>query len=334
MGIKARKRIVGWVGLLLGAWAGLGLAAEPAVLSDGIEARDPSSRFWSVQFDNDLLSGTHRDEDYSWGLAATFAHDEMSATQFGLIAMTPRDLTIKEPQANDRPYASLVFMTRAGIEVDAAAGRATYSSVTLGVLGLDAAEFLQRHIHSAFGGKDPQGWQHQVSAGGEPTARLVRAEQWLLVSSAPWAWGRPEIKATLSGSAGYLTEGSASVSMRWGRVESAWWTHTPELTDYIATPLKPATGRLNAQPDLYFFAGGRLKMRAYNAFLQGQFRHSDVRIESGDLSRWQGEAWAGLVTGWSTLRITYTLRLASREVETGSAARTLLWGGIAVDKSF
>lgn len=330
---RARKRVTGWVGWLLGAWAGLSAAAEPAVLSTPGEGREPS-RFWSVQFDNDLLSGTHRDEDYSWGLGATFAHGETSATQVGLIAMTPRDLTMDDPQVNDRPYASLVFVTRAGIDVDVAAGRATYSSVTFGVLGLDVAEFLQRRIHSAFGGKDPQGWQHQVSAGGEPTARLVRAEQWLLVSSAPWPWGRPEIKATAGGSVGFLTEASASVSLRWGQIDSAWWAHTPELTDYIATPIKPFTGRPLAQPDLYFFAGGRVKARAYNAFLQGQFRHSDLTIKSSDLSRWQCEAWAGVVTGWSSLRVTYTLRLATREVDSGSAARTLLWGGIAVDKSF
>lgn len=330
MGNRTHNLFLSSVAVLLGAWAGPGLAAGPAILS----APDSASRSWSVQFDNDLLSGTHRDEDYSWGLGLTFAQDTKSATQVGLIAMTPRDLTVAVPLPEDRPYASLLFVTRAGIDVEETQGRATFSSITVGMLGLDAAEFLQRQIHGAIGGQDPRGWSHQISAGGEPTARILRAEQWLLLLAAPWTGGRPELKATLTGSAGYLTEIGAGLSLRWGRIESPWWTHTPELTDYIATPIGAFAGRRQGQPEFYFFAGGRVKARAYNAFLQGQFRHSDVRLASDDLARVQGEAWAGVVTGWPTLRITYTLRLASREVDTGNPARTLVWGAIAVDKAF
>ncbi len=318
--------------LVLGAWAGLSHAAEPAIFSSRAAEAPATQRSWSIQFDNDLFSGTHRDQDYSWGLAATFADSATTATQVGLIAMTPRDLLVDEA-TSDRPYASLVFVTRAGMQVDEVAGRATYTSVTVGALGLGAAEFLQKNVHAALGGKEPHGWSRQVSNGGEPTARIVRAEQWLLVSGAPWAGGRPEIKATLSGSAGFLTEGSAAISLRWGRVTSAWWSHTPELTDYIATPIKTFNG-VAVEPDVYFFTGARLKARAYNALLQGQFRHSDVRVAADDVSRLQGEAWAGIVTSWSTLRVSYTLRIASPEVETGPASRTLLWGSIAVDKTF
>lgn len=318
--------------LLLVASAGLAQAAERVDFS--VAAADTRSRSWSVQIDNDLLSGTHRDHDYSWGVAVSFADSARSTTQVGLIAMTPRDLGSTQGQEHDRPYASLVFATRAVMEVDEGAGHASYTSLTLGVLGLDVAESLQKHVHRVLGGEQPRGWRHQVSAGGEPTARIVRAEQWLVTPAAPWNWGRPEIKLSLSGSAGYLTEGSAAVSLRWGRLESAWWSHVPELADYITTPLQPSSRSAGQWPDLYFFAGGRLKARAYNAFLQGQFRHSAVRVAADDFARVQGEAWVGLATGWSRLRVTYTLRLASREIESGPAARTLLWAGVGVEGSF
>ncbi len=84
----------------------------------------PVERGYAVQLDNDLFSGAHRDEDYSWGGAVTYASprpgplmrpmhkargfldrylvpDESSrtdwapaqqATQVGIIAMTPESL--------------------------------------------------------------------------------------------------------------------------------------------------------------------------------------------------------------------------------------------------
>ena len=58
--------------------------------------------------------------------------------------------------------------------------RARFSSFTFGMIGLHAAETLHRHVHRPIGNEMPQGWEHQISAGGEPTARYVEAQQWLL----------------------------------------------------------------------------------------------------------------------------------------------------------
>ncbi|MGH8310351.1 MAG: lipid A-modifier LpxR family protein, partial [Steroidobacteraceae bacterium] len=88
----------------------------------------------SFQLDNDLFSGEGRDRDYSWGLAVTFASPGSKrfiapvdrvrgqlaswlprgttrpshisrASQLGILAMTPEDLTISDAQSDDRPYA-------------------------------------------------------------------------------------------------------------------------------------------------------------------------------------------------------------------------------------
>ncbi len=48
----------------------------------------------------------------------------------------------------------------------------------------------------------------------------------------------------------------------------------PELTD-IAVPMPIDTHQ--ARAEMYMLAGVRVKARAYNAFLQGQFRESTVR---------------------------------------------------------
>jgi hypothetical protein len=315
----------------------------------------------ALALDNDLFSGMGRDSDYSWGATATFASGQPNrffapldrlrgrfaswlpddgssarlsrASQLGILAMTPEDLERSDAQPEDRPYASLVFVTSGEMRVREAAGRARFTGLTVGVLGTGAAELAQRTIHEVTGGELPNGWEHQISEGGEPTARFVYAEQWLL-GQAPRSGGR-EVKLTAGGSAGYLTEASASVSMRWGRIRTPWWSFNPELGDYTTAPVAPITGfGIDAPPEIYGFVGARVKARAYNALLQGQFRRSDVRVASDDLARVQAEAWAGVTSNWSEWRVTYSMHVASRELTPEPAARTLVWASLSVERAF
>jgi hypothetical protein len=325
-----------------------------------------SDRGFSFQLDNDLFSGAHRDQDYSWGAALTLASPrprgiakpldrardhiegwfttgdagasafgpETHATQFGILAMTPSTLRSDAPLYGDRPFANLVFISAAQMRVLGEGNRARFSSFTVGGLGLQAAEALMRGMHRAVGDELPQGWEHQISEGGEPTFRYVQAKQWLLGDPETRTSRTPEWKFTASGSAGYLTEGSLALSARWGRIQSPWWSFAPELGDYTAAPVAPVTRFNSHNPaEIFMFAGVRVKARAYNALLQGQFRHSDVRVSSDDLARLYGEAWMGLATTWSDLRITYALHYSSAEMLQEPGRRSLIWAGINFEKS-
>jgi Uncharacterized protein conserved in bacteria (DUF2219) len=314
----------------------------------------------SLQIDNDLFSGLQRDRDYSFGAAIAFAtprsnpfisavdstRDDLDdllptdgspalrSTQAGLIAMTPDDLTLSLAQPDDRPYANLLYLTTSQLKLSEQQNRAHYSSFTVGMLGLGIGESLQKGIHQVVGGDDPQGWDHQISDGGEPTARFVHAEQWLLgANNLDITEGR-QTKLTLSGSAGFLTEASAAVSTRFGRIHTPWWSFNPELADYSAAPIAPAAVSATSPNELYAFFGARLKVRAYNALLQGQFRSSDVRVASDDLARLQAEAWAGVASTWSDWRLSYTVRVASNEIDSGPAARSLVWASVNIERAF
>jgi hypothetical protein len=324
-----------------------------------------SSGGYAIQLDNDLFSGAHRDQDYSWGGAVTYASPrpgplmrplhstrrfldrwlapdesdrrawdpEQQATQIGILAMTPETLKSPDPLYTDRPFASLVFVTSSEVRVLGGGDRARFSSLTLGALGLRAAEDIHRGIHIAVGDERPLGWEHQISAGGEPTFRYVEAQQWLLNDQSNRN-GLPEVKLTVAGSAGFLTETSVGLSARWGRIQSPWWSFGPELADYTSAPVAPVTSFSSHNPaEIFMFAGFRLKARAYNALLQGQFRHSDVRVEGGDLAHTQAEAWMGIATTWSDVRITYALRYASAEMTTEPGRRGLIWAGINIEKA-
>ena len=350
-------------------WSVLTATPHVACAQDSYtEVNDPAARSgFAVHVDNDLFSGGSRDQDYSWGLAATFAsprvtrlfapvdslrenlqsvftfdsarniadHHTSLAAQVGMLAMTPDSLASTEPTPGDRPYASLLFVSTSETRVLDGGNAALFTSFTVGMLGLGLAEATQRTVHRVLDVNVPRGWKHQISHGGEPTLRYVQAKQWLLGDIDRSIPASSEWKLTVSASGGYLTEGTVALAGRWGRLQSSWWSFAPELGDYMAAPL---TSTWNSGADdameLFVFAGVRLKAHVYNALLQGQFRHSEVRVNADDLARLRLEGWFGIAAAWSDLRVSYTIRCATPEITREPGRRSLIWAGISVEKSF
>lgn len=253
----------------------------------------------------------------------------------GLLVFTPRDLVARDAVRGDRPYASLFFVS-AGRRYAPAGGAVAYdTSLTVGVLGLAAADDVQRVLHDVTGSVQPKGWSHQISDGGEPTARYSLARQAILgnFGSGPW---RGDSKWTSAVSLGTVTEASIALNARWGRIDSPWWAFTPEQDMYVqeTQPVPPPLPG-GAPPEVFAFAGMRLKARAYNAFLQGQFRHSDLTYGEGDLNPVLGEAWAGVefrsASGWA---VEYLARWQSPELRSGVGSRSFLWGSVEIARAF
>ena len=77
-----------------------------------------------------------------------------------------------------------------------------------------------------------------------------------------------------------------------------------------------------------------LKLRLYNAVLQGQFRHSSVTYERSELGNFVTEFWVGASYELSNhLRISGFIRSRSAEIIQPDAREPVL-GGILVSKSF
>jgi hypothetical protein len=322
----------------------------------------------AIVLDEHLLTNATRDQDYNGGGEVTLSGDarggflgrgldralglidELScpASRFamqgwqsahafasGLLVFTPRDLSAHEIIHGDRPYASLFFVSAGRRHFSSNADVAYDSSLTLGIMGLAAARDVQSALHDVTGSVQPEGWSHQVSAGGEPTARYSSARQALLADYKTGALNG-DSKWTLAGSVGTVTEASAALGARWGRIESPWWAFTPEENTYVqeTQPIAPPLPA-NAPAEIFAFAGARLKLRVYNAFLQGQFRHSDLSYREGDLNQLLGEAWAGVqfrtASGWA---LQYLARWQSPELRSGIGSRSILWGSIQVSKTF
>lgn len=310
-----------------------------------------------VQIDNDLFAGDEKDRDYTGGMSITISGerardgllsldallhriDDLSAAakdanvhyarQIGLVAFTPSNTLVAEVQPYDRPYASLLFVSNGRVAVDADDRGAWTSSLTVGVLGLSVSERLHGAVHELVGSESPRGYDHQISAGGEPTARYTLARQKLWIADPS---GHIDVKTTVQGSIGFLTETSASISMRAGRFNSPWWAFAPELTDYMAAPVPSESYR--GGRELYVFVGARVKARAYNAFLQGQFRDSDVRYTADEVQPLLAEAWLGVVTQiLDQTQLSYALHYQTSELRHGAAARDALWGAVQLTHAF
>jgi hypothetical protein len=316
---------------------------------------------WTFAFDNDVMSFADRDADYTAGAAVTFAGRRVAewpitldgaaswldplvprdgrsvqplhAMQVGLIAFTPEDLDDPAPVRDDRPYASLLFLSNARVFVTDAWHPAYETSFTVGILGLDLAGGLQHAVHEGLrAGESPKGWDNQISDGGEPTLRATWARQALLGSRYREGGAAGELKWRVEGSVGYLTEASVALAGRWGSINTPWWSVAPERADYVSHPAPIIGGPMRkGVRELYVWAGVKARLRGYNAFLQGQFRDSAVTVPSSAIQPLIGEAWLGLT--WQVTRacrLSYVARYQTAEIENGQGDRRLFWAGLLI----
>jgi hypothetical protein len=314
-----------------------------------------SSIAYRIQFDNDLLArGGKSDQDYTGGISVTYNENshsnnlislqnlrksvdgflflkpqnstESTASQLGAVFFTPRSKTSTEIDRSERPYASLIFLSNGAMQVEK--DHVTFSSLTLGLLGISFASELHKSIHTITGSELPLGYRNQISAGGEPTAKYTLASQKLLSSGQ-----NSDLKISYQTNIGYLTEAIAAMSFRLGNMSTPWWGFNPELNDYIgnATPVFKFNNKSN---EFYFFGGSRINARIYNAFLQGQYRSSAHKISASQIEPILFHTWFGLAGNVSNASVTYTFNYQTKEVRSGKAARNHFWGGIQASFDF
>jgi hypothetical protein len=329
---------------------------------------DGASR-WSASIDNDLFAPLSADRDYTGGFNISISGDRaggltspqrriqqwldrrvgldsesefyspfprQKTTQFGLLVFTPDDIEAELPISDDRPYANLLFLSTSWQALSASRNAMRQSTLTVGVLGSSLAKDIQTAIHKRLAASEPRGYEHQISDGGEITARYAVAYHSLLFSGGRSDRLAHDLKLTVEGAAGYLTETAIGVGLRLGRIISPWWSSISEYADYGSqpSPVAPRVGRNVGPGDFYLFAGLKLRARVYNAFLQGQFSESDVTFGFSDLHHLLTEAWLGITTELGRFRVSYTLRYQSAELRRGVGARDISWAGITVARTF
>jgi hypothetical protein len=317
---------------------------------------EPDSLGWMLMIDEDALVPGGNDRDYTAGFAVTLAgapvtdwtlglhgmldwvldsfaeappHAALHSVRLGGLAFTPENLEASDVILDDRPYASLMFVSTGSLH-EAADGRsATHAGIMIGVLGLEVMSDLQDAIHDAIGIDEAYGWGHQISDGGEPTAQFTLGRQRLLSRTRPTGSTAVEFKDGWDLSVGTQTAAAYGWTMRWGRYESPWWSHVPQQLGYLTpeVPMHRVGGY--AHKELYLSAGARVKLSAYNAILQGQFRHSDHRLSYDELRPAMVEVWLGMVWEFTRgYRAGWIARAQSSELRDGQGDRSMPCGGL------
>lgn len=326
------------------------------VLASPVKA-ESSDSVLALSTDNDLFAPTQTDRDYTAGVAITYSSNserfisnpasrlsqgldrlvlphlgqevgnpQSAALEMGVYGFTPEEINESAIDFSDRPYSSLVYLSSSQSYQSVGANSGWTTSMTLGVLGLDVFKSGQNTVHKIVGSDRANGWGHQISNGGEPTFRYSAAyHQYLDASQSD-----QKFKVTYFGSVGYLTEFGAALVFRDGLISSPDNRFNPELMAYgeRAPGVSAPWGRED-----YFWGGMSVKVRAYNSFLQGQFRDSDHELNANDLNILLAEVWAGYTHSFlGDTELSYVLRVQSSEIKSGTGNRTLAWGGLVFSK--
>jgi len=309
---------------------------------------------FSLVIDNDILVPNSTDQDYTGGINFSYVAEKANHSAFyfadaldfidgalgvsesklnlygveaGLYGFTPSDTQQVEITSDDRPYSSLLYFSNLHERVDLEKQQAWQTRLTFGFLGLDIFENLQEGIHNITASQQPKGWHQQVSDGGEPTFRYQVSRQ----SAIDLGLSNFELKHTQQLSLGYISETGLSVSGRYGQFNSSWWNFNPEMSSY-GEQRNSLSGDAGER---FLFFGGAVKLRAYNSFLQGQFRQSEHSLSHSQLNHVIAEAWAGYTHSLSNgFQLSYIIRAQSSEIKNGVGDRSLIWGGISLSKSF
>lgn len=337
----------------------LGCCVGHAALAQTTEARPPhaaDANSWTFAVDNDWLALSRRDADYTGGFmftmsgpsAAQFllsldpvlgfidglwmpgsAATSKSALQFAAQAYTPKDKKTHAAIKDDRPYAGLFSMTSTRMTVTGYADPVWASALTIGVVGTSAGKELHRQFHKTFGGEVPNGYDHQISDGGEPTFKYTVRRQALAAESNDLLGQRADFKWGVEGGLGYITEAALLASGRFGRFSTPWWSLYPERSEYYAPPAA------NSEGDLYLMYGAGVRLRGYNVLLQGQFRDSDVTFAGRKLEKVLGEAYAGVTWGITgSTSLSYLVRYQSAEIKHGRASRDSINGSLYLNVGY
>jgi hypothetical protein len=86
--------------------------------------------------------------------------------------------------------------------------------------------------------------------------------------------------------------------------------------------------------EFYLWAGARLNLRLYNALLQGQFRSSEVTIDSDDINRLVAEYWFGVTREFAGKYYASIFVRGMTDEFKGPNARSSAWVGLVFTRAY
>lgn len=214
----------------------------------------------------------------------------LAVASFGQGMVTPSDLSRRQPDLQDAPYAGVLAFRFAQVQVQG--DSADMVAINLGVIGpASGAKQTQRLIHRITGSDKPQGWDTQVS--NRPLVGLERARAWRFPLGA--STGRTgDVIVQLDGTLGNLqSSAGGGLMLRYGSGLSRSFSTSLRVNGPAGDPLLLGEG--------WFAFAGVSGDRIYN--------HVGIGDEA-QLRKTRGALSLGLAYGWRTSSLTFSIHSA------------------------
>ncbi len=338
----------------------------PEQMDSEQEPSEPYNSGWSLFVDNDILAFMGQDDRYTGGIALALSGRQAAelpisldpvlgflnrvtrfstlsgrhavprqSIEFGFTAFTPEDIQTTEPVPDQHPYASLIFLNNTRKTEVTGSPTSYLSTFSIGVLGLDAVGEVQNAIHRVTGSDEANGWDNQISEGGEPTAMYTLVREDVLLEQQTNALDY-DLRSMFGGSVGSVIQLGGGVNFRIGRISNASWQPKPDYAEFInlGSPVAKTENQPTSVNDLYFRAGLQVRLRGYNALLEGQFRDSAVTFDRSELRKVIGRGSAGMTWEFqSGTHLSFTGHARTPEIRDTEDSLPI-WGSVILTQTY
>jgi hypothetical protein len=305
----------------------LALAMLAAASATAMRADEPERGTFNLVLENDIVSGFDRDYTNgiqfswtsgpdrvpSWAIDAArlfplFPETGQVRASFALgqSIYTPDDITLRNPPAEDRPYAGWLY---GSIGLVAETGtRLDQLQLQVGVVGpASLAEQIQTTVHEIVGADKPRGWDTQL--GNEPGVVLTYQRSWRAFVSGELLGFSFDATPHIGGALGNVfTYANTGATLRLG------WNLPNDYGPPRIEPSLPGSAFFEPQDNLgcYIFAGLDGRAVARNIFLDGNTWQDSRSVEKKPLV---GDAQVGFAITLGLARLAYTHVFRTREFE-------------------
>ncbi len=288
----------------------------------------PREQFITITEENDLF-GAGTDRNYTNGIriswldtSATppktvrfvdeympfFSINDTTTVSYsmGQNLYTPRNILIRTPDPDDRPYAAFLYGSVGMSTV--VENHLDSMELTLGVIGPAAlGKPTQKFVHSLIDGDNPSGWDHQLK--NEPGIMVSSQRLWPEVYTAGIGNLHFRTSPYVGGTLGNIyTYANTGLIFQLVPKKYKWQDLPPRVR-----PAMPGSGYFSVPEDDFswsIFAGLEGRAIARNIFLDGNtFRDSP----SVDKKHVVGDANIGVAFTFGRTQLTYTLNWRSEE---------------------
>ncbi|WP_082894126.1 lipid A-modifier LpxR family protein [Balneola sp. EhC07] len=271
-------------------------------------------------------------------------------------AFTPDDLRKMNPVIGDRPYSSVVWLGLNFNWLDQKLYTKQSWEFNIGAIGIPKiAESIQTAIHKPQNEHNtkppynPEGWDNQISHGGELTVLLSYSRKKLITKNAIETEAlnndlnkgkfKSQLVRTIHLDVGHILQGGFGLEFRLGKLDLRNWHFNPSRNTDAITVAPGSFGKkikyFNRKRirEIYFYGDLRASVLLYNGSLHGQFRSSNYTLPWRETGFVYGSSRIGFMLKGKDFLFSPYVAMKSPEFWNKNS-RVHTWAGFTINRTF